>query len=135
MPFVKGQSGNPAGRKPKPKTGPDKLRQDLLRQAPEILAALVEQAKAGDVAAAQAVLSRCLPALRPTDRPVPLPLPCGTTDLGEAANAVLDGLAVGSLTIDQASGMASVLTALARVQESAELTDRVAALEVAVNRC
>ena len=47
--FKPGRSGNPAGRPRKPRTGPDKLRQDLLRQAPEILAKLVELALVGDV--------------------------------------------------------------------------------------
>ena len=134
MAFQKGVSGNPKGRPPRPKTGPDKLRSDLLRQAPEILAALVAQAKSGDPQAAKLVLDRCLPALRPTDRPVALPLPDGTADLGEAANAVLGALATGTLTIDQASGMASVLTALTRVREATELEQRIAALEAASNR-
>lgn len=134
MAFQKGVSGNPKGRPPRPKTGPDKLRSDILRQAPEILAALVAQAKAGDVAAAQAVLSRCLPALRPTDRPVALPLPSGTGDIGEAANAVLGALAGGAMSPDQASTVASVLATLTRVREATELEQRIAALEAASNR-
>lgn len=74
MPFVKGQSGNPTGRRPGTQTKQTRLREQLLSEAPAILAALVEQAQAGDPAASKLVLDRCLPVLRPTDSPVPLAL-------------------------------------------------------------
>jgi hypothetical protein len=130
MAFKPGISGNPSGRPRKPKAGPDKLRQDLLREAPEILAKLVELAKTGDVPAAKEVLGRCLPALRPTDRPVSLAL---GDDLGAAGKAVLASLAAGTLTPDQASSIAGTIGTLARSAELTEFSARLTAIEASIN--
>lgn len=127
--FKPGESGNPQGRKLGTKTAAGKLRDQLLTQAPEILAALIEQAKIGDPAAAKLVLDRCLPALRPTDAPVAMTLPADTADLGAASQAVLLALGAGSITPDQAGSIAGVLNALARVRETTELEQRIIALE------
>jgi len=128
--FKPGKSGNPSGRPRKPKTGPDKLRADLLRQAPEILAALVVQAKIGDPQAAKLVLDRCLPALKPQDRPAPIAL---GTDLAQAGAAVLEALGAGELTPDQAATLAGTIGSLARTAELVEFEKRIAAIEATVN--
>ena len=74
MPFKKGTSGNPAGRKPGTLTKQDKLRLQIAEGVPSIIKAMMEKAEAGDTAAAKLLLDRTLPALRPTDAPVPLAL-------------------------------------------------------------
>lgn len=124
--FQPGESGNPRGRTPRPRTGPDRLRANLLRDAPEILKALVEQAKGGDATAAKLVLDRCLPSLRPVAAPVAVPL---GDDLTQATGAVLAALSAGSIGTDQAHDLASVLASLVKVREAVELENRIAALE------
>ncbi len=129
MPFVKGQSGNPAGRKPGTLTKQDKLRAQIAGGVPAIIASMQEKAVAGDAQAARLLLDRVLPTLKAVDSPAPLALGNVTTDLGTTAAAVLGALVGGSLSPDQAGSVASVLSALARVQEVAELVARIERLE------
>jgi len=67
--FKPGQSGNPKGREPG-KTPAAKLRQFITKAMPEILSQLVEQAKAGDVAAAKVLIDRVCPPLKPQALPI-----------------------------------------------------------------
>jgi hypothetical protein len=67
--FKPGQSGNPAGR-PKDKTPATLLRKSIAEDMPEIVKALIEQAKGGDVQAAKVLLDRICPPLRPQALPV-----------------------------------------------------------------
>lgn len=130
MPFVKGRSGNPAGRPKKPRAEKvSALRADLLKVAPEVLEALKQAAKAGDPSAAKLILDRCLPVLRAVDVPVSLPLADGQTDLAGAAEAVLKALVTGGITPDQASSVAAVLASLAKAREVGDLEQRIADLE------
>jgi hypothetical protein len=128
--FKPGETGNPKGRPPKPRTGPNKLRDKLLSEAPAILEALVAQARIGDVAAAKLVLDRCLPCLRPQDQAVNLPL---GSDIADAGRAVLGAVGSGALTPDQAASLASVLASLVRIRETVELEQRITALEDRAN--
>ena len=96
---------------------------------PDILASLVSRAKQGDTAAASLILARVLPALKPVDEPAPLPRDLDMSDLNAAPQAVLEALARGELTPDQAPSIALALASLARVKESTELENRIEALE------
>ena len=58
--FVKGQSGNPAGR-PKNSGALGEIRKSILNHVPEIINTLVINAKCGDVMAAKLLLERVLP--------------------------------------------------------------------------
>ncbi|WP_295448238.1 DUF5681 domain-containing protein [uncultured Thiodictyon sp.] len=124
--FKPGASGNPRGRKPGTLTKAGKLRDAIVKDLPEIVAALVEQAKAGDVQAARLLMDRALPALRPTAAPVAVAL---GDDLNQASGAVLAALSDGIVSTDQAADLASVLSALVKVREFTELESRIAALE------
>ena len=122
-----GQSGNPAGKKPR--NGKiDKLRAALAKELPEVLAALVAQAKAGDIGAIKLILERTVPALRPVDAASPLNLPAAG-GLAEQGRAVLAALAVGHLPANQAAGILQGLGNLAKLVELDELTRRIEALE------
>jgi hypothetical protein len=87
---------------------------------------LVENARGGDTQAAKVLLNRCLPALRPVDGPVTLPL--GQT-LTESGRAVLEAVSAGRVTPDQAAKLLGGIGTLARVVEVDELERRVTALE------
>jgi len=122
-----GQSGNPGGRKPG--SGKiDKLRAALGKELPEVLEALVAQAKAGDTGAIKLILERTVPALRPVDAATPLNLP-PEAGLAEQGRAVLAALAAGQLPVNQATGILQSLGSLAKLKELEELERRIAALE------
>lgn len=127
MKWQSGQSGNPGGRKPG--SGKiDKLRAALAKELPEVLEALIAQAKAGDTGAIKLILERTVPALRPVDAATPLNLP-PEAGLAEQGRAVLAALAAGQLPVNQATGILQSLGSLAKLKELEELERRIAALE------
>jgi hypothetical protein len=129
--FKPGVSGNPQGKKPGTVSKATKLRQSIEQHVPEILTALVEQARQGDTAAAKLLLDRALPALRPTDQPVTLPL--AGADLGADGRAVIEATGQGNISPDQAKTLLSGLGTLARVVETDELLKRIEKLEAAIH--
>ena len=127
MPWAPGRSGNPRGRAPG--SGKiDKLRAALGKELPEVLEALVAQAKAGDTGAIKLILERTVPALRPVDAPTVLNLPA-EGGLADQGRAVLLALAAGQLPVNQATGILHAMAGLARLKELEELERRLAALE------
>ena len=123
--FQPGQSGNPAGR-PRGVGTIGKLRSAIEKDAPGIIARLVEAALAGDTQAAGILLSRIIPPMKATEAPIPgLAIP----SLDAAPEAVLSALARGTLTTDQVTAISQLVSALARAKETAELEKRIARLE------
>jgi len=122
-----GESGNPKGR-PIGTGEIAKLRDSIAIHLPDIITQLVNNARAGDVQAARLLLERVLPALKPIEQAVVLPLPHGEgfTAQGEAiVRAVADGL----LAPSQAAQLLAGLGALARIKEVDELVARITVLE------
>lgn len=128
-----GESGNPRGKAPGTLGDAGKLRRAIGEKLPAIIDKLTQQALDGDTGAAKLLLDRCLPPLRPVDTAAQLPTAEGLTGIGAAAHAVLAGLTAGQTTPAEASTMANALAALARVDETTELAQRVAALEAQRN--
>ena len=127
MKWQSGQSGNPGGRKPG--SGKiDKLRAALGKELPEVLEALVAQAKAGDTGAIKLILERVCPALRPVDATTVLNLPPGA-GLVDQGQAVIAALSSGHLPVNQATGILQAMAGLARLKELEELEQRIAVLE------
>lgn len=124
--FKPGQSGNPAGR-PKGAGEVAALRQAIARRVPDILAALVEQALAGDVPAARLLLERTLAPLKAMEPTQALSLPDGS--LTDQGRAVLASVAAGELAPGQGSQLLAAIGSLARVAEIDELAQRITALE------
>jgi len=128
--WQKGQSGNPAGRKPG--TGEvARIRAAIADRLPELLAKLTEQALAGDVAAARLLLERAIAPLKAAEQTQPLALPVGT--LTEQGRAVLASVAVGELAPGQGAALLGAIGALARMAEIDELTTRIMKLEESKN--
>ena len=125
-----GQSGNPSGRA---KGSRNRVLQALDQigeeAAAEVLGAAVTAAKGGDLGAASLILSRVWPARK--GRPVVLDLPAMTcaADLPAALGAVAAAVAGGELTPEEGQAVAGVLEVQRRAIETANLDQRVAALE------
>jgi hypothetical protein len=125
MAFQKGQSGNPKGR-PRGTSKADKLRKAIEKDVPGIIEALVKAAQDGDTSAARLLLDRVIPALKPVDSKVTLPM---GGSLSEAGAAILEAVGAGEITPDQAGKLLQGLGAQARVLELDQLRERLEALE------
>jgi polyhydroxyalkanoate synthesis regulator phasin len=105
----------------------DTLKQAVKEELPAILQALLDAAKNGDTAAANLLLTRCCPTLKPVQEPVETPI-TGKT-LTDKAKSILDLVCAGTLSTDDAKQLLSSLADVAKIQESDELTQRIEALE------
>ena len=123
--FKPGQTGNPNGR-PKDKTPATKLRKAIADAMPEILTQLVEQAKAGDVAAAKVLLDRVCPPLKPQAMHISLPV---NSSLTEQGGEIIRATLVGQIPPDIGSQLITALAAQSKIIEVDELTKRIEALE------
>ena len=126
--FIKGQSGNPQGR-PKGSGLSAQLRAAIEQDAPSIIKAMIEQAKAGDMQAAKALLDRVLPALKPESQAIHLPELVAAPTLADKAKAAIDAAGAGDIAPSAASDLVSAIAGLAKIIETTELQKRLEALE------
>ena len=123
--FQPGVSGNPKG-KPKDKTPATLLRKSIAEAMPEIILSLIEQAKAGDVAAAKCLLDRVCPTLKPQAMPICLPVN-GT--LAEQGNEIIRATMGGQIPPDIGSQLITALSNQGKLVELQELTERLQRIE------
>ena len=126
--FIKGQSGNPQGR-PKGSGLSAQLRAAIEQDAPSIIKTMIEQAKAGDMQAAKALLDRVLPALKPESQAIHLPELVAAGTMAEKARAAIDAAGAGAVSPSAASDLVAAIAGLARVVETTELQQRLDELE------
>lgn len=126
--FTKGQSGNPAGR-PKGSGIAGELRKAITDSAPDIVATMITNAKAGDMQAAKALLDKVLPTLKPEALAVLLPDMVEAETLSAKAEAAINAAGAGELSPSAASDLVSAIAGLARIVETTELQKRLEALE------
>jgi hypothetical protein len=125
-PFEPGNPGRPLGARNRASVILDWIGAEA---ASDILQAVIEQAKDGDVAAAKIVLDRLWPPPKGRALAFELPAVAGLADIKNAHTAILVAVATGSVTPDEASTVASVLESSRRAIETVELEARVTALE------
>src|SRR5215471_4909299 len=130
MPFEPGHSGNAAGRPKGIKDRRTELRGMLLESAPELVAKVVELAKAGDSTALRICMDRLLPPAKAKDDPILL-TGIGAS-LADNSRAVVEALARGELTPDEAATVLQALASQVRIIEADEIEKRIAALEGAI---
>ena len=126
--FIKGQSGNPQGR-PKGSGLSAQLRAAIEGEAEAIIKAMIEQAKAGDMQAAKALLDRVLPALKPESQAIHLPELVAAGTMAEKARAAIDAAGAGAVSPSAASDLVAAIAGLARVVEVTALQQRLDELE------
>lgn len=131
MAFKPGQSGNPKGKPRGTKHRATQLAEKLFKGGIEdIAAAVVEQAREGNMVAARIVLDKLIPNAK--DRAVELPgMPDTSTAAGvsEAQQRILEAVAAGALTPSEAATLSGVVEARRRALETMDLESRIAALE------
>jgi hypothetical protein len=126
----KGESGNPGGRKlgsrPRSLIWLDRIGEQA---AAGVLRSVIARARAGDMVAAGLLLHRVWPPRR--GRPITLNLPPITraSDVPKALSAIATAVSHGDITTTEAAEMGTLIEAVRRSIELAELEVRVAALE------
>lgn len=128
--WKKGQSGNPAGKKPGSRNKATQLVLAMMEGgAEQITQTIIDAAKAGDLSAARLVLERLAPPMR--ERPITLDLPATDTANGisTAQAAILQAAADGELLPGEAATLAGILESRRKAYETQELESRITALE------
>ncbi|AGH47846.1 hypothetical protein G432_00590 [Sphingomonas sp. MM-1] len=128
--WVKGVSGNPAGRPP---GRPDKrllATEEMLTEMRAIVSVLVGKALEGDTNAASIVLAKVLPSVKAQAEKVQFDLDTDAP-ISDQVASVLDALAGGLLAPDVARLIIDSIARLADVRATEELAARIEALEAA----
>lgn len=105
-----------------------KLRQSIEAHVPAIIEQLVERAKKGDAGAAKLLLERVIPPMKAVEAAAAVALPEGDS-LAQKGAAVLEAVATGALAPGQGAALLTSLGTLAKLIETDELAQRIAALE------
>lgn len=125
-----GQSGNPAG---KPKGARHKATQAvealLEGQAEALTQKAIEKALEGDGVALRLCLERIAPARKDAAVCFDLPAIASAADTVSASSALLEAVAAGNVTPDEASRIMALLTSHKALVEVCELERRIEALE------
>lgn len=125
-----GQSGNPAG---KPKGARHKATQAvealLEGQAEALTQKAIEKALEGDGVALRLCLERIAPARKDAAVCFDLPAIASASDTVTASSALLEAVAAGNVTPDEASRIMGLLTSHKALVEVCELERRIEALE------
>lgn len=131
--WVKGQSGNPAGRKPGVPNKRTVIAEEFERDGVAISRVVIEAAKKGDLQACSLVLSRLAPPLRPKAEKVTFELDAAAP-LTAQAQQVLAAVAKGQLDPDTGKLLLDCINGLAGLRQVDEFAARLDRLEHAAAR-
>ena len=126
----KGTSGNPAGKAKGTRHKPTMAAMVLLHgEAESLTRKCIELAQAGDMTALRLCMERIVPAMK--SRPVQLSMPSVETadDVLKAQAVMIQAMAAGEITPDEAATIAGVLDAKRKAIETVAIEERVARLE------
>ena len=135
MAFKKGQSGNPAGKKPGTKNKATRAALELLEGDLQAISRVcIDKAKSGDLVACKLVMDKLIPT--PRERYVALQLPqiTGVADVSKALVTTLKSIAQGEITPGEGHTVAALLETYRKSLETTELLERIMALEKKVNK-
>lgn len=125
-PFGPGNPGKPKGARHRTTILAERLMQD---DAKDVVQAVLDAAKKGDMQAARIVLDRIAPARR--DSPIRFAMPA-IESAGEASkvmSALLAAVAAGEITPSEAEQVAKIVSAFVSTLEASEFEARLRALE------
>ena len=126
MQFIKGVSGNPAGR---PKGIKDKRHfyaESIDAMIPQVLESVYQKALAGDMTAARMLLDRTLPSKRPEQECVEIQ---HSGNIASDAQNVLRSVLDGEVSPDVGASLLSSMTSVLKAIEVEDLAKRIEALE------
>lgn len=128
--FQPGQSGNPKGRPQGARNRNIVVLEALAEgETEEIVRALIEKAKDGDAVAAKPILDRVWPVRKGARVEFDLPPVSEARELPVAIASVTEQVASGSISPDEGAVIVSLLEAQRKAIETADLAERVTALE------
>ncbi len=128
--FRKGQSGNPAGRKPGCRNRATMAAEALLEGEGEALTRkAIELALEGDTTALKLCLERIVPRRRSRTLSFDHPRIDKVSDLAQAIGSIFRDVAGGKLRLDEGATLVGMLEAKRRAVETVELEQRLRALE------
>ena len=127
-PFQPGNPGRPKGARHKTTLAIEALFEG---EAEALTRKAIELAKEGDGPALRLCLDRLIPPRRDAPISIELPPVVCAADVVRASAAVLAAVAQGDISPDEAGRVMALLTAHKNIVETAELADRIAALETA----
>jgi len=124
--FIKGVSGNPAGRPKGIKDKRHRYAESIDSMIPQVLDCVYQKALAGDMTAARMLLDRTLPNKRPEQERVQISIKENT-----ALNArdVLQGVFAGEVSPDVGASLLTAITGVLKAIEVEDLAKRIEALE------
>ena len=128
--FKPGQSGNPKGKPRGAKNHATKLAEKLIdNQCEALVQKAVEMALNGDMQALKLLIERLIPARK--DRPVKLDLPKikSAQDIINVMGLIVENVGKGELEPEQAKTLATILEINRKSIETAEIEERLLALE------
>jgi hypothetical protein len=129
-PFKRGESGNPHGRPAGSRNPITALLERLAEtDAADVLRAMIERAKHGDMTAAGMLMARVWPLRRGRTVASDLPPISTAKDLPEALGRVVRAVGGGILTPEEGQSVAAILEVQRRAIELCDLEARVAKLE------
>jgi len=127
MTFQRGQSGNPAGRKPGTKNRKTLLLQELEKDGSALANAIKAAALTGDSSAMSLWLSRLEPPVRTRGEYVEFEFDAKATP-SENITKVLEAVSAGDLTLEQGNMIIIGIEKLATAWATTEVTDKEAEL-------
>jgi hypothetical protein len=133
MTFIKGQSGNPAGRRPGSRNKVTQLVEEMLEGGAEKMTKeLLNHACLGNPTALRICFGQLMPQRRGAPVPISLPPVETLADLDKWSIAILNGIASGELNAAEAVELMKVVESVSRRLKAAETDARVARLEQVV---
>jgi hypothetical protein len=134
-PFVKGQSGNPMGKRPGTRNRATIIAEEMLDSAARpLLRGAIDDAQGGDGVMKRFCISRIIGPRR--ERPVRFALPPirSAADLSAAMEAITGAVAQGELTTGEAWELSQIIDTFIRAIDASEFASQLQRLEAAQAR-
>lgn len=130
--FVKGTSGNPKGKPRGVRHTATQISYALMEgNLEKVLAAVIDKAKSGDMAACRMIIDKVLPNTKDRTVALDLPLINDLEGVGKAQAEVLQAVTLGDISPNEGERIASIIEARRRSIETIDLEARICRLESA----